>query len=146
MTRRDIDRREFHHLTAAALAGLTAGATLGCSNDPKQVGTNAVDGEKHLCRGLNQCKGQGASGKNDCRGQGDCATVAHHGCAGDNTCKNLGGCGETAGANECAGKGGCHVPLMEGAWETVRNRLEGQWATAKQEFGDPPPEKKEEKK
>src|SRR5687768_1073127 len=123
MAGQPIDRREFTQLTAAALAGLAVGATMGCSGDAKPVATTSAAGEKHLCRGLNECKGQGVSGKNDCRGQGDCATVEHHACGGDNTCKGLGGCGPSAGANDCKGQGGCHVPLMESAWDTVRKRL-----------------------
>lgn len=142
MNPHDLDRRQFQLLSAAALGGLVAGATLGCG-EPKDVakkpGDAATGGaDKHLCRGLNECKGLGAGGKNDCRGQGDCATVAHHDCGTHNTCKGLGGCGESAGANECAGKGGCHVPLMDSAWETVRTRLEGKWGTEKQTFGQPP--------
>lgn len=137
MSSHELDRRQFYTLTAAALGGLVAGATLGCG-EPKPAGQASASGEKHLCRGLNDCKGQGVSGKNDCRGQGDCATVAHHDCGGNNTCKGLGGCGESAGANECAGKGGCHVPLMDSAWETVRKRLEDKWSAAKQDFGTAP--------
>jgi hypothetical protein len=140
---RDFDRRTFHQLTAAAIGGLVAGAALGCNSHP-QMGrvTTSVTSDKHLCRGLNDCKGQGAGGKNDCRGQGDCATVAHHACGTENTCKGLGGCGDTAGINECAGKGGCHVPLMEGAWEDVRKRMVTQWKSAKQDYADPPATKK----
>ena len=144
MAGQPIDRREFTQLTAAALAGLAAGGTMGCNGDPKPVATTSTAGDKHLCRGLNECKGHGASGKNDCRGQGDCATVEHHACGGDNTCKGLGGCGPSAGANDCKGQGGCHVPLMEEAWKTVRTRLEDKWGTAKEKFGDAPAEKKAE--
>lgn len=139
MAAHDLDRRRFHQLTAAAIGGMVAGAALGCGQ-PKEVGKApaAADKDKHLCRGLNDCKGLGLGGKNDCRGQGECATVAHHDCGSHNTCKGLGGCGETAGANECAGKGGCHVPLMDSAWETVRAGMENKWKTAKQEYGTAP--------
>ncbi|HTN73605.1 MAG TPA: hypothetical protein VL096_00090 [Pirellulaceae bacterium] len=139
----DLTRRQFHVLTSAALGGLVAGATLGCGTPAAQSTASAQGGDKHLCRGLNECKGQGAGGKNDCRGQGDCASAAvRHDCATMNTCKGLGGCGETAGANDCSGKGGCHVPLMEGAWKTVRTRLETKWSTAKTPFADAPAEQK----
>jgi hypothetical protein len=141
MEERMFDRRKFNELTAAALGGMIAGATIGCGGKPGAPAKVAEAGDKHTCRGLNDCKGQGFGGKNDCRGQGECATVAHHGCGGDNTCKGLGGCGENAGANDCAGKGGCHVPLMDSAWETVRKRLEGKWTAAKQDFGKAPPPK-----
>lgn len=144
MSPHDLDRRQFHQLTTAALSGILAGSMIGCGGDAKEVGkaassaANAADRDKHLCRGLNDCKGQGVSGMNDCRGQGDCATVAHHDCGTHNTCKGLGGCGATAGANDCAGKGGCRVPLMDGAWETVRQRMEGKWTSSKVEFGKAP--------
>jgi hypothetical protein len=138
----DLDRRTFHQLTAAAIGGLVAGASLGCGNKDAKPGATASAGDKHLCRGLNDCKGQGAGGKNDCRGQGDCATVAHHACGTENTCKGLGGCGDTAGINECAGKGGCHVPLMEGAWDQVRSLMVTKWKTAKQNYADAPAPKK----
>lgn len=103
----------------------------------------ATDAEAHLCRGLNTCKGKGAGGENACAGQGDCATVAHHTCGSKNTCKNLGGCGEDAGANACKGKGGCHVPLMKSAWETVRKRFESKMKEEGKEFGEAPAEKEE---
>jgi len=137
---RNMDRRDFHALTAAAIGGLAAGALLGCTGENGAVpgGASAAAGDKHLCRGLNECKGQGVGGKNDCRGQGSCATVAKHSCGGQNDCKGLGGCGDTVGANECEGKGGCQVPLMEGAWDTLRKRREGEWAANKAEFADPP--------
>jgi hypothetical protein len=131
------DRRDFNHLTAAALGGLAAGSLLGCSG-PGSGGSSAAASDKHLCRGLNDCKGQGKGGDNECRGQGECATVAEHACGGNNDCKGLGGCGDNVGANDCKGKGGCHVPLMEGAWETLRQRKEGEWKAAKQEFGKEP--------
>lgn len=139
MMESELNRRQFTTLTSAALSGLIAGATLGCGSSSTPTATAA---DKHTCRGLNECKGQGADGKNACRGQGTCATVAHHDCGAENTCKGLGGCGENAGLNECAGKGGCHVPLMSGAWDTIRERLETKWTAAKLDFAAAPPEKK----
>jgi len=137
MTERPFDRRDFNKLTAAALGGLATGAVLGCGDKPAPPAAApatpgpgtvaAATSEKHLCRGLNECKGKGKGGQNDCRGQGACATVAESTCAGQNECKGLGGCGETAGANECKTKGGCHIPLMEGAWKKVRGRKEAEW-------------------
>lgn len=141
MTERKLDRREFEKLTAAALGGLAAGSLLGCSpqaNPPAQPAASDVSGDKHLCRGLNECKGQGQGGKNECRGQGACATVVSHACGGQNTCKGLGGCGDTAGANACKGQGGCHVPLMDSAWDKLRKKKETEWGAKKQDFSAAP--------
>ena len=150
MTHR-LDRRDFHKLTSAAIGGLAAGSLLGCGKSgggPVGVpGGGPVDmakAEVHLCRGLNECKGQGKGGENACRGQGACATAKEHSCGGQNECKGLGGCGETVGANECKTHGGCHVPLMESAWETLRKRKEAEWTEKKLESGSAPPAKKAE--
>ena len=142
------DRRKFNELSAAAIGGLVAGSLAGCGNPPapnKVANAPAkAAGEKHLCRGLNDCKGQGASGKNDCRGQGDCATVEHHSCGGKNDCKGLGGCGADSGANDCKGKGGCHVPLMDAAWVKIRKSKEEAWSKASEPFSDAPAKKEQE--
>ncbi len=73
---------------AAALAGLMGGTaaraaqpniqldsafSLGIAADDKKVP------EKHACKGMNSCKGNGGGskkemGKNECKGQGACAT------------------------------------------------------------------------
>lgn len=148
MSSQPLGRRKFNELSAAAVGGLVAGSLAGCGkSDPpgKPAPTppgQAALGEKHLCRGLNDCKGKGASGKNDCRGQGDCATLTHA-CSGKNDCKGQGGCGNEAGANSCKGEGHCSVPLMAGAWKTVRERKAAAWTQANEKFGEPPPEKKE---
>src|SRR5215213_9813112 len=148
MSSQPLGRRKFNELSAAAVGGLVAGSLAGCgkSEPPgKPAATppgQAAAGEKHLCRGLNDCQGKGASGKNDCRGQGDCATVAHHDCGTHNECKGQGGCGEKPAVNDCKGQGGCHVPLMAGAWKTVRERKESAWSKAEEKFGEAP-EKKE---
>jgi hypothetical protein len=106
-------RRTFANRLTAAVAGIGA-ATL-------VTKANAADKPaKHVCKGMNDCKGQGGgpknvAGKNSCKGQGACATVAKHECKGHNECKGQGGCsaGENgcAGKNTCKGKGGCQVPL-----------------------------------
>jgi hypothetical protein len=137
MSTESFDRRRFHELSAAALSGLTLGGLTGCGSDTTSK-TAANAGEKHLCRALNECKAQGKSGKNECRGQGDCATFTHHTCAGHNDCKGQGGCGESAGINECSTKGGCAVPLMDSAWNKVRERLESKWNKEKVMFSTPP--------
>jgi len=148
MAEQKLDLRDFNQLTAAALGGLAAGSLLGCNQGaktPAAGGDKAPGGETtmakaeiHLCRGLNECKGQGKDGKNDCRGQGNCATATHHDCSGKNECKGLGGCGGKEGANDCKGKGGCSVPLMEGAWETLRKKKEAEWSEKKLESGAAP--------
>jgi hypothetical protein len=153
MAERNLDRRDFNKLTTAALGGLAAGSLLGCNQGAKPP---AADGDKapggettiakadiHLCRGLNECKGQGKDGKNDCRGQGVCATAKEHTCGGQNECKGLGGCGEEAGANDCKGKGGCHVPLMtdppgESVWDKLRKKKEAEWSEKKLQAGAAP--------
>jgi len=139
-------RRDFHKLTTAALGGLAAGSLLGCSKKgapvymkaPSGAETTLAKAEVHLCRGLNDCKGQGKDGKNACRGQGICATAKEHTCGGQNDCKGLGGCGETVGANDCKTKGGCHVPLMEDAWATLRKKKEAEWTDKKLPIGTAP--------
>lgn len=144
MAKHSMDRRDFHKLTAAAMGGLAAGSILGCSSEPQGgdgsgvEATQAAAGDVHLCRGLNECKGQGKGGENACRGQGACATAKEHGCHQQNECKGLGGCGETAGANECKGHGNCSVPLMEGAWETLRKKKEKEWGGKDVEFSAAP--------
>ncbi len=169
MDHQDLNRRDFHRLTMAAVGGVLAGTVAGCSGDDKPAAapskaqlaavpekktaakTDAggdevakVEGEPHACSGLNACKNQGASGKNDCAGQGDCATKAwHHSCSGANDCKGQGGCGDTATINECKQKGGCHVPLMAGAWKTARKHFEEKMKEDGKEIGEgAPPQKK----
>jgi len=98
----------------------------------------AVGVEKHVCRGLNACKNQGASSENDCAGQGTCATLEHHSCGGLNACKGQGGCGKTAVENDCSGKGGCHVPLMDSVWDKARKIFEAKMKKAGTEIGAAP--------
>ena len=75
---------------AAAFAGLVAGTAaraaqpLPSGNSAPWAGMMADDKgkqkiEKHACKGLNSCKGNGGGdasqwGKNDCKGKGACAT------------------------------------------------------------------------
>jgi hypothetical protein len=140
----ELDRRRFNELSAAALAGLAAGTLAGCGDgspkrQPVGKGTQVtVEGDRHLCRGLNDCRGQGRSGNNECRGQGDCATLAEHSCGGQNECKGQGGCGENPGLNECKGHGGCSVPLMDAAWDKVRERKVAAWTNANEKYGVAP--------
>jgi hypothetical protein len=74
---------------AAAGAGLIGGATaraarplpaqLGMAPVPELVAAEKKEIEKHACKGLNSCKGNGGGskkewGKNSCKGKGGCAT------------------------------------------------------------------------
>ena len=83
-----------------------------------------VAGDRHVCRGLNTCKGKGKDHMNACAGQGACATAESHACQGLNDCKGQGGCDGTAGINLCRGKGACAVPLKEKVWKLARERFE----------------------
>jgi len=141
----EIDRRTFNQLTAAALGGIAAGSLAGCGGDkpgakpaaPANTGATAV-ADVHLCRGLNDCKGKGKGGDNACRGQGACATAQKHTCHAQNDCRGQGGCGETTGENACKGKGNCSVPLMEGAWTKLHDKLEAEWKAKKLDYGKAP--------
>ena len=116
-------RRGFSTGLAAAVAGLVSGARIAAQDSPAPATTKAP---KHVCQGLNACKGQGGCahgcsnhgchGKNDCKGKGGCAAeAAKHACKGQNACKEIGGCASgdrgCAAKNSCKGKGGCEVPL-----------------------------------
>lgn len=127
-----LNRRDFERLTAAAVGGLLAGASLAGAaeegkddkvpkKDPKK---NPMLGEPHVCRGINMCKGLGASKDNACAGQGSCATAKEHVCHYKNECRGQGGCGAKPGENECKGKGECGVPMGSGAWKKARARFE----------------------
>lgn len=80
-------------LSAAAFAGLLAGATVSLQASPNPFGqgdkgqaaaetgkkaSKKTKVEKHACKGLNSCKGKGGcgttKGKNDCKGKGECRT------------------------------------------------------------------------
>jgi hypothetical protein len=143
MEKSQLHRRDFNRLTAAALGGMMAGAVAGCgpssdSDAASDSTENQSTAGKHLCRGLNECKEQGADKENGCRGMGTCATYAHHECGLKNACKGQGGCGEEVGTNACKGKGGCSVPLMDHAWDEVREKLVAKWKQGGNEYHDPP--------
>jgi len=116
-------RREFPAALGAAVAGILSGVRLEAQGSPAPPATKAP---KHVCQGLNACKGQGGcahgcgnngcAGKNDCKGRGGCAAdAAKHACKGKNVCKEIGGCATgdrgCAAKNTCKTKGGCEVPL-----------------------------------
>jgi hypothetical protein len=140
MSRSEMHRRDFHKLTAAALGGIVAGSVAGCGGKTEKTKTGEKTGDeeeghvhddtlilqaKHICRGINMCKGQGKGGDNACAGQGACATAKAHSCHGKNECKGQGGCGGHIGINECAGKGECAVPLTDASkWKVARETFE----------------------
>lgn len=162
MSSSPLNRRRFHQLGMTAFGGLLAGALSGCPqakegsdiapvpdspvtpSTPESPSTPDGDAvsllmqEKHVCRGLNMCKGQGQGKENACAGQGTCATVAAHECAQQNECKGQGGCGSKPGENACKGMGGCHVPLMDHAWGTARKNFEAAMKAAGKEVGAAP--------
>ncbi len=102
-SRMSMKRRNFNKLLLGAVAGILAGTQTRSLVAQEEV---TEGGEKHVCRGRNECKGQGG-----------CATSARHDCKGQNDCKGQGGCkpGDNgcAGKNSCNGHGGCAVPVPE---------------------------------
>lgn len=134
-----LTRRDFGKLTMAAFTGVLLGTTLaaqaaeGEKHDPALLLR-----DKHVCRGLNTCKGKGKDGKNSCAGTGNCATTEAHSCKGDNACKGQGGCGEYAGQNSCKGTGDCSVPLDEKTWKKARKAFEAQMKKAGKTVGAAP--------
>ncbi len=135
-----LSRRDFGKLTMAAFGGLVLGATVtGHAAGGEDTHDPALLlGEKHVCRGLNTCKGKSKGGKNACAGMGDCATVEEHSCKGENACKGKGGCGEYAGQNSCKGHGDCGVPLEKKTWKAARKAFEKQMKIAHKTFGAAP--------
>lgn len=96
--------------------------------------------EKNACLGLNQCKEYGKNGgEHECAGQGLCATVSHE-CRGMNDCKYLGACDGKVAANECAGMGGCQVPMTPGEelWKQARAAFEKRMKAKGTEVGKAP--------
>ncbi len=161
----NLNRRDFHRLSAAALGGLVTGSMLGCGGGSQptpstpetpttpeageggETPMETDDGgqtvslllqEPHVCRGLNTCKGLGATKDNACAGQGACATAEKHDCAGQNACKGQGGCGAKPGENACKGQGQCAVPLSEEAWKRARENFEKAMQAAGKKFGPAP--------
>ncbi len=153
MDPKDLNRRDFHKLSMAALGGVIGGVVFSncgpaekpaeeapaASEAPPAAKPPAESAEKHVCRGLNACKGQGAGGENSCAGSGGCATSASHSCKGTNGCKGQGGCGETPGANACKGQGGCAVPLEDHAWGKAREQFEEKMKGMGKAVADAPP-------
>ena len=141
-----LNRRDFQRLTAAAVGGLMAGASLssnalGADAPKKDKDKNPMLGEPHVCRGINMCKSLGASKDNACAGQGACATAKAHGCHADNECRGQGGCGAKPGENSCKAKGECAVPMSGKTWKKARARFEELMTKEGKKVGPAPPAK-----
>lgn len=130
-------RRDFNHLAMAAMAGLTAGMLFPPAAMAEDT-TSQLLKDPHVCRGLNTCKGKGASKANACAGQGTCATSPKHTCSGSNACKGQGGCGANPGENSCKTMGSCEVPLGEKGWKTARANFEAAMKKAGKSVGPAP--------
>jgi hypothetical protein len=143
MDHSELSRRDFQKLALAALSGAMAGAGIaGQAQAADKKEENPLLTDKHVCRGINTCKGKGADKKNACAGQGTCAIAKAHTCHFANDCKGQGGCGEKPGENACKGKGECAVPLSDKAWKKARARFEELMTKAGKKFGKAPPKKK----
>jgi hypothetical protein len=143
MASSNLSRRDFAQLTAAAFGGVLLGSTLlarAAEKDDKHDPELLLQ-DKHVCRGLNTCKGKGKGKDNSCAGIGNCAIAEKHSCKGDNTCKGQGGCGEYPGQNSCKGQGSCEVPLSKKTWKIARKAFEAQMKKQGKTFGDAPKEK-----
>lgn len=149
MENSNLQRRDFHKLTMAALGGMMAGTSASAIGAQKkkeeEKPTINVDPalllqEPHVCRGINSCKGKGKGKgeKNACAGQGACATVSAHSCNGQNDCKGQGGCGGYPGQNTCKTKGHCAVPLKDETWKVARKQFEHLMKDMNKKVGDPP--------
>ena len=142
-TSSNLSRRDFSKLTAAAFGGVLLGSTLAARAADDKAAKGKHDPElllqdKHVCRGLNTCKGKGKGKDNSCAGMGNCAIVEAHSCNGENACKGQGGCGEYAGQNSCKGQGSCEVPLREKTWKAARKAFEAQMKKSGKTFGAAP--------
>ena len=135
-----LSRRDFSKLTMAAFGGVLLGTamTAGAAEGDAKHDPELLLQDKHVCRGLNTCKGKGKGGDNSCGGTGNCATAEAHSCKGDNACKGQGGCGEYAGQNSCKGQGACEVPLSEKTWKKARKAFEAQMKKAGKTVGEAP--------
>ncbi|MBI4556737.1 MAG: hypothetical protein HY706_04075 [Candidatus Hydrogenedentes bacterium] len=142
MTPKNVTRRDFSKLAAAALCGTLVGAT--ALAQEKKLDTSKIQVEPSLlledpnvCRGINTCQGKG-KGDHACAGQSACATAKDHSCSGHNDCKGQGGCGGYPGQNTCKEKGHCAVPLSKDTWPIARKQFEHLMKDMGQKFGSAP--------
>ncbi len=133
-----LSRRDFGKLTMAVFGGVLLGARLAASAAEDKHDPALLLQDKHVCRGLNTCKGKGKGGDNSCAGTGKCAIAEAHSCKGDNACKGQGGCGEYPGQNSCKGNGSCEVPLSDKTWKKARKAFEAQMKKAGKSVGEAP--------
>jgi hypothetical protein len=129
------------NVTTSDSTSSTAVAVERKSESEDKTGRNErylINQEKHICRGLNLCKGQGKGQKNECAGLGSCATAQKHACDGLNSCKGQGGCGEFPGQNACKGQGSCAVPLKDATWAKARKKFEELLNADGKKFGPAP--------
>lgn len=76
-----MNRRDFNKVLGAVGVSLVAGARSMAQEKKADDKT-----PKHVCKGFNECKGQGgcstgeggAAGKNSCKGKGGCAVPVKH--------------------------------------------------------------------
>lgn len=136
----NLSRRDFGRLTSAAVGGVLLGATMVSKSADSKTDhdPNLLLQDKHVCRGLNTCKGKGKGGDNSCAGTGNCAIAEKHTCSGSNECKGQGGCGEYPGQNSCKGTGSCNVPLTAPTWKKARKAFEAQMKKTGKKFGEAP--------
>jgi hypothetical protein len=103
----------------------------------------AVGVEKHVCRGLNACKDQGAKGGERLCGAGGRARRSSLIPAADKTnAKGRVGVEKWGLRTTAKEKGGCHVPLMDDAWDKARKIFEAKMKKSGKEFGAAPAEVK----
>jgi len=129
MDPQELNRRDFHRLTMAAVGGVLAGTVAGCGgedkpapppkahpqrpptpNRPSRLNRRARKSPRS--RGIRTraadstpARIKGPLARTTVPGNGVCATKAwHHSCGGQNDCKGQGGCGETATMNDCKQK------------------------------------------
>jgi hypothetical protein len=135
-----VSRRDFGKLTMAAMGGVVLGAALASRAADKvtKPDPSLLLQDKHVCRGLNTCKGKAKGKDNSCAGVGKCATAEAHSCKGENACKGQGGCAEYPGQNSCKAQGSCEVPLNDKTWKIARKVFEAQMKKAGKTFGDAP--------
>ena len=97
--------------------------------------------EMHVCRGMNECKGQGINGSGTTAGDGNCATAVAHGCGGSNSCVHQSGCGKGAaenqehpGENEDKAKSACAVPITTNVMSDGKYKGRAVWEVARELF------------